>query len=66
MSLYRVKVDLSRLLMDLLEDIDLLTPLLEVYADIADCLLVQGDRDLLVQVLQNLISNAIKYNLPNG
>jgi signal transduction histidine kinase len=24
------------------------------------------DRDLLIQVLQNLISNAIKYNLPNG
>ncbi len=31
-----------------------------------DGLRVQGDRDLLIQVLQNLISNAIKYNLPNG
>ena len=27
----------------------------------ADC-----DRDLLIQVLQNLFSNAIKYNLANG
>ncbi len=25
-----------------------------------------GDRDLLTQVLQNLTSNAIKYNLPHG
>jgi signal transduction histidine kinase len=25
-----------------------------------------GDRDLLIQVLQNLFSNVIKYNLPNG
>jgi signal transduction histidine kinase len=25
-----------------------------------------GDRDLLIQVLQNLFSNAINYNLPNG
>ncbi len=27
---------------------------------------IQGDRDLLMQVLQNLLSNAIKYNLANG
>jgi len=29
-------------------------------------LLVKGDRDLLTQLLQNLIDNAIKYNLPEG
>ncbi len=66
MSLYRVEVNLSCLLMDLLEDIDLLAPHLEIHADIADRLLVRGDRDLLIQVLQNLISNAIKYNLSTG
>ncbi len=27
---------------------------------------VNGDKDLLMQVLQNLISNAIKYNLADG
>jgi len=48
MALYRVEVDLSRLLIDLLEDIDLLAPHLDVHADIADHLSVQGDRDLLV------------------
>jgi signal transduction histidine kinase len=50
----------------MLEDIELLAPHLEIQTEIADGLCVQGDRDLLIQVLQNLISNAIKYNLPNG
>ena len=50
----------------MLEDIELLAPHLEIQTEIAEGLRVQGDRDLLVQVLQNLISNAIKYNLPDG
>jgi signal transduction histidine kinase len=48
------------------EDLELLAPHLEVKTEIAPQLRVQGDRDLLTQVLQNLISNAIKYNFPNG
>jgi heavy metal sensor kinase len=66
MSLHRVEVDLSALLIEMLEDIELLAPHLEIQTEIADGLRVQGDRDLLTQVLQNLISNAIKYNLSNG
>ena len=66
MSLYRVEVDLSSLLIEMLEDIELLAPHLKIQTQVADGLRVQGDRDLLVQVLQNLISNAIKYNLPDG
>ena len=27
---------------------------------------LKGDRQLLTQVLQNLVTNAIKYNIPNG
>jgi len=65
MNLHRVEVDLSGLLIEMLEDIELLAPHLEIQTEIADGLCVQGDRDLLIQVLQNLISNAIKYNLPN-
>lgn len=65
-SLYRVEVNVSDLLKEMLEDIELLAPNLEIQTAIAEDLLVKGDRDLLVQVLQNLISNAIKYNLPNG
>lgn len=66
MSLHRVEVDLSSLLTEMLEDIELLAPDLAVQTEIASSLRIQGDRDLLVQVLQNLISNAIKYNLPQG
>jgi two-component system, OmpR family, heavy metal sensor histidine kinase CusS len=33
---------------------------------IAPNLYIKGDRDLLVQVLQNLVGNAIKYNVPEG
>lgn len=65
-SLYRVEVNVSDLLKEMLEDIELLAPHLEIQTAIAEDLLIKGDRDLLVQILQNLISNAIKYNLPNG
>lgn len=66
MSLYQVEVNLSEILAQMEEDLDLLAPHLEVQTEIAAQLRVQGDRDLLTQVLQNLISNAIKYNLPDG
>jgi heavy metal sensor kinase len=66
MSLYLVEVDMSELLIEMVEDVELLAPHLSVQTDITDGLRVQGDRDLLIQVLQNLLSNAIKYNLANG
>ena len=66
MRLPQTKVDFSELLREIVEDIKLLAPELTVNAEIADSLKVLGDRDLLTQVLQNLVSNAIKYNLPQG
>lgn len=66
MSLYLVEVDMSELLIEMVEDVELLAPHLSVQTDITKGLRLQGDRDLLIQVLQNLLSNAIKYNLPNG
>ena len=66
MSLHRVEVNLSEILVEMEEDLELLAPQIKVQTEIAAPLRVQGDRDLLTQVVQNLISNAIKYNLPDG
>ncbi|WP_339381030.1 ATP-binding protein [Brasilonema sp. UFV-L1] len=66
MRLQRVEVNLSQLLIEMVEDIELLAPQLTLETKIAERLYVQGDRDLLTQILQNLLSNAIKYNLPEG
>ncbi len=66
MSLRQAKVDLGEILEVLVEDIELLAPDLPVMVELENDLQVRGDRDLLTQVLQNLIDNAIKYNLPEG
>jgi len=66
MSLHRVDIDLWQVLADLVEDIEMLAPHLKIETKITPALRIQGDRDLLIQVLQNMISNAIKYNLSEG
>ncbi|MEM6598149.1 MAG: ATP-binding protein [Cyanobacteria bacterium P01_C01_bin.69] len=66
MSLKKDTVDIEEILSVLIEDIELLAPNLAVHADIEKGLSVKGDRDLLTQVLQNLIDNAVKYNLPES
>lgn len=66
MRLQLVTVNLSEVLAELVEDIDILAPDLEVKTKIPPQLKIKGDRDLLMQVLQNLINNAIKYNVPKG
>jgi signal transduction histidine kinase len=66
MRLHKVEVNVSEILAVIVEDVELLAPDLNIQADFPQELLVWGDRDLLNQVLQNLIANAIKYNLPNG
>ncbi len=66
MGLLLVEVNVSALLSEIAEDMELLAPHLDVQMAIAPNLYIKGDRDLLVQVLQNLVGNAIKYNLPKG
>ena len=66
MSLRQNPVEMREILTLLLEDVELLAPDLLVKVELEEKLNVRGDRDLLTQVLQNLIDNAIKYNLPEG
>ena len=66
MRVSQTRVNLYPVLLDMMEDIELLAPHLIVKTEINPELIVSGDQDLLTQVFQNLISNAIKYNLPEG
>lgn len=58
--------ELSAALSELVDDIHLLAPHLKVCSQIAPGLVVQVDQRLFPQILHNLISNAIKYNLDKG
>lgn len=66
MRLHYTEINLSEQLTEFAEDIGLLAPDLTVDMVLPTNLKVWGDRDLLTQVLQNLISNAVKYNVPDG
>lgn len=57
---------LSAAVHELREDTEVLAPTLQVAAEVEEGVWVQADPELLGQVLQNLASNAIKYNQPGG
>ncbi|MBE0620782.1 MAG: HAMP domain-containing protein, partial [Burkholderiales bacterium] len=58
--------DLSAALLALAEDTRMLAPALQVSEDIPPGISVSADGNLLTQILHNLISNAIKYNVEGG
>lgn len=66
LNVYREDFDLSAALEDLIEDTRMLAPHLQVSGIIEPKLTISVDSSLLRQVLHNLISNAIKYNEPDG
>lgn len=66
LAIHRESFDLSATLADMLEDTQMLAPHLQVSAEIEPNLTLSADSALLRQVLHNLISNAIKYNVDQG
>ncbi len=59
-------LDLTTALEEAVEDTQILAPGITIEQEIEAGVWVAADKDLLRQVLQNLTSNAIKYNHPKG
>jgi two-component system, OmpR family, heavy metal sensor histidine kinase CusS len=66
LQLHIESVDLVELVEESIDDAQILAPGLNLEKDLVAEARVDGDRDLLRQVLQNLTSNAIKYNHDGG
>ena len=58
--------DLSSMAGEIMEDAALIEPDLQVDQDIDPEILYTGDKDLIRQAILNVVSNAIKYNRPQG
>lgn len=66
LSLDSETINVSELLEEMRLDMAMLEPPLEVRGTIEQALLLNTDRALFQQMLNNLFSNAVKYNEPNG
>lgn len=59
-------LNLSEMVENVCDDAEILAPNLELQKKIEPDLWIQGDRDLVRQVFQNLTNNAIKFNRKGG
>jgi two-component system, OmpR family, heavy metal sensor histidine kinase CusS len=66
LKIHREPYPLSLALEELIEDVRMLAPHLQISGEIQPGWVIQADGSLLRQVLHNLISNAIKYNVEQG
>ena len=67
----RIKVNLAPVALDaflesIVEDLEILAPGLTTEQALAPGMVVLADEALLRQAVQNLLNNAIKYNIPDG
>jgi two-component system heavy metal sensor histidine kinase CusS len=66
LKIQRAPVNLSEVLDSLAEDTQMLAPHLKVKSNIRPGMTISADISLLQQVMHNLVSNAIKYNIKDG
>ena len=68
LNLTRERIDVSSNFAEVCEDAEILADgaAISLEAHVTPNLTIMGDRALLQQVFQNLISNAVKYNQPDG
>lgn len=66
LRLHREPFALSQTLTDITEDAQMLAPSINITCDITSNITINADAVLLRQALQNIITNAIKYNIENG
>ncbi len=66
LSLSIAPINFSEALEETCEDTRILAPSLDISAEIEPAVRIDADEALLRQVLQNLCSNAIKYNVKSG
>ncbi|MCC6487048.1 MAG: HAMP domain-containing protein, partial [Candidatus Hydrogenedentes bacterium] len=59
-------LNFSEMLESACEDVQILAPELTVQSEVEEGVWIEADHDLLVQLVQNLTNNAIKYNRPGG
>ena len=66
LTLQRETVDLTALVESAMEDVKAIAPELFVERQIAVGVRVKADVDLLAQIIRNMTSNAVKYNVEHG
>jgi len=66
LTLNRERFDLGTLVDDICEDIRIVAPGLALSHAVAASVVVEADEDLLRQVVQNLVVNAVRHNRPAG
>jgi two-component system, OmpR family, heavy metal sensor histidine kinase CusS len=66
LTLHMEPLSMSTMIESIIEDVEIIAPHLKIEHHISPKVMVQADPPLLRQVIQNLTSNAIKYNLDEG
>ncbi len=66
LDLYLHEINLKETVESIAEDLQIIRPEMKIRVDVETDVVVTADKSLLMQVLLNLASNAMRYNKPDG